>query len=195
MLPATEFHARVEQVRCLNTRRLGKLLYGLVRWLQPESCVEIGSAHGYTAAWVARALQENGGGQLTCIEDFSLEDSASQLFYNLGALGIDNVAVVRGDSANADNWPAKVDFAFIDGLHSLEACRADFAKADERGARCIVLHDTTDWWGPREFIDTPQPGWTLIRADHDGGAAVFMRVQQLGDVRYAKAEFPSGAIR
>src|SRR5436305_12708587 len=44
------------------------LLYGLVRSMKPETCVEIGSARGKSACYIGIALAENGGGRLYAID-------------------------------------------------------------------------------------------------------------------------------
>ena len=48
-----------------------RILYALIRSLKPLVVVEVGTYRGYAAAWMARALQENGIGMLYCIDDFS----------------------------------------------------------------------------------------------------------------------------
>src|SRR5437016_14584638 len=44
------------------------LLYGLVRSMKPETCVEIGSARGKSACYIGIALTENGRGRLYAID-------------------------------------------------------------------------------------------------------------------------------
>ncbi len=47
-----------------------QLLYSFVRMLKPKNCVEIGSRKGYSAVWMAQALEDNDLGHLTCIDPF-----------------------------------------------------------------------------------------------------------------------------
>jgi hypothetical protein len=44
------------------------LLYGLVRSMKPEVCVEIGSGRGMSACYVGMALRQNGRGKLYAID-------------------------------------------------------------------------------------------------------------------------------
>src|ERR1700691_1009155 len=47
------------------------LLYGLVRSMKPEVCVEIGSARGKSACFIGLALRRNGKGKLYAIDPHS----------------------------------------------------------------------------------------------------------------------------
>lgn len=53
----SEFEFLMRDYPSLASRRHSQLLFGLVRWLQPQSVVEVGTWQGYTACWIARALQ------------------------------------------------------------------------------------------------------------------------------------------
>jgi predicted O-methyltransferase YrrM len=46
-------------------QEVGALLYGLVRVLKPNVCVETGTLVGDSAEWIGRALRDNGFGHLT----------------------------------------------------------------------------------------------------------------------------------
>jgi len=43
-------------------------LYLLVRHLQPEVCVEVGSGVGWSTSWILRALEHNGSGVLVSVD-------------------------------------------------------------------------------------------------------------------------------
>ncbi len=203
MLTMDEFEAVIDSVQTLGTRRHARLLYGLVRWLQPMSVVEVGTFTGYTACWLAKALQDNGqGGQLLCIDDWSLEPLAErQLYYNLGVCRLDNVSVGAGKSSEVP-WPERVDFAFIDGDHSYDGCEGDIGRAIERGASCIVLHDTSSWWGPRRCVDEfrrkyphgPKSAWDMIECGFDEGLAVFLKTPEKPAEVFSAERFPQGCI-
>src|SRR5690349_9968387 len=51
---------------CSICASMGELLDGLVRWLKPRSIIEFGA--GRSSAVLAAALQDCGGGRLTCID-------------------------------------------------------------------------------------------------------------------------------
>ena len=159
------------------------MLYGLIRWLRPHTAVEIGSFHGYTAAWIARALLDNGYGVLYCVDNFTLQDaSAKNLHRNLEDVGVSKVIqILQGDSDKV-TLPEKVDFAFIDGDHTLEGCREDVLNIMFRGARCIVVHDTTNWWGASEWVTefrendyTAYHDYDLIEVTHSEGLTILMQ--------------------
>lgn len=209
MLSRDEFNRRAAEVTALDTQRHAHLIAGLVRWLQPVSCVEVGTYCGGTAVHIARALQENGKGELVCIDDFSLNGEAyHQLWYNLGALGLGDVVSVNvGRSTEPDIWPERVDFAVIDGDHSYEGCRFDVQTAFQRGARCVVVHDVASWWGPRRFLDEVRADLSdplrifrksadvgLLAAGFDGGLAVLLRNEEFPPLQFTEAEYPEGHV-
>jgi len=199
MLPQPLFEAAIGSVPGAGTLRHGLFLYGLVRWLRPEVCVEIGSFHGHTAGRIGRALQENGSGKLYCIDDFSL-GAGPALFYNLGTMGVGDVVEVRAGRSDEEGiWPDPIDFAFIDGDHSYEGCKADILRASERGAHCIAFHDIADWWGPNqvweeELESISGSAWSLFGVPFDGGLGVLMRLPVLGSVKHNQTDYPTGAI-
>lgn len=65
---------------------VGRLLNWLVRVFQPESIVEIGTSVGYSALWMAEALQRNGMGHLWTVE--SHKDRFAQAQGNIEASGL-----------------------------------------------------------------------------------------------------------
>jgi len=74
------------------------LLYGLARSLRPETCVEIGSATGWSTCHIALALRENVHGKLYAIDphastnwnDPGRVDSLPELRRNLRRCRVDN---------------------------------------------------------------------------------------------------------
>lgn len=206
MLPRELFEDAAARINCLNTRRHGQLLHGLIRWLRPQSVVEVGSYTGYTAVWMARALQENARdgapGKLLCIDDFSLAPEAFHAFWhNVGACGVGDVVSLEPKASAEAEWPAQVDFAFIDGDHSYEACKHDAEKAISLGAKCVALHDVQDWWGPREwfFLEENDPpggehGWSSFYVPFDGGLGVLLRDETLPPETFTREAYPLGRI-
>ena len=51
-----------------NTRENARLLHTLVRMRRANRVLEVGTYYGYSALWMATALEEQGGGTLTTIE-------------------------------------------------------------------------------------------------------------------------------
>jgi hypothetical protein len=213
MLSRDAFYHASLGVRSLGTFRHAQMLYGLIRWLRPQSVVEVGTCFGAAAVWMARALQENhceiiGGdaeptplGSITCIDDWSLTGSAVEFLVNVGRCDVaDVLRMSAGRSTDLAMWPERVDFAFIDGDHSYEGCRRDVLEAVGRGATCIAFHDAADWWGPVRFLLEAEcvplwDGWDLIAQPHDGGLAVLLKRPEWPAVTMTEADFPTGAVQ
>jgi len=191
------------QVPGLATERHAQLMYGLCRWLGVRKAVEVGAYKGKCSVWIARAIQDNGGGLLSIIDDFSLEPrTEAVLTASLEACGVSHTCeIVRADSQKLGAFP-ECEFAFIDGDHSLEGCKRDAEKARDAGARCIAFHDTHAWWGPRDFIAMVRKGkcawntgnWDVLEANHDEGFSVLLRREPKPDVKYSQERCPDGCI-
>lgn len=198
LIPFADFAKQADKIGRAGTTRHAQALYGLVKWLRPRQVVEVGTWHGYTAVWLARALQELGTGELMCIDDFSLQVGAidlQKLDDNLAACDVSGVVTISVGKSTEVQWPERVDFAYIDGDHSLKGCADDVAIAIERGARCIVLHDSTNWWGVREYVEKHIPdGYDMIEVEFDEGLAVLMKKPVKPAERYRQEEYPEGMI-
>lgn len=194
-----EFETAVSMIPSASTAEFGPLLYGLVLAYKPSVIVEVGTLFGHTAAWLARGLATLERGRLYCIDDFSLAPAARESMpMALNALGLgDYVTVIEGRSDEVE-WPAQVDLAFIDGSHTYEGCKADVEKAQALGARVVVVHDTLDWWGPRQFINEIDVGglfgWDVMNVTVGAGIAVLVRHTEKPPVRFTRDAAPSGAI-
>lgn len=188
------------QAEGLGTDRHRWLLYGLVRWLRPRTVVEVGSWRGNTAIALATALKANGGGTLTCIDDFSLDNGSEQaLRQNLQKAGVLDLVTILNGPSHQVNWPCPVDLAFIDGDHSYPACRRDVEHAIKSGARCLVLHDTSCWWGPRKLVeempdDPLLANFTEISVSYEGGLTVLLHKPERAPVEFTEAKYPGGAV-
>jgi caffeoyl-CoA O-methyltransferase len=63
----------------------GYYCYQLARMIRAKSIFELGSGYGYSTAWFARAVQENGGGVVHhTVWDFELSKSATSHLSKLG---------------------------------------------------------------------------------------------------------------
>lgn len=157
-----------------------KVLYGLIRSMQPIHCVEVGTYRGYAACWMAQALKENGKGHLYCIDDFSegmqKKYDADHWRANIAALDLtDWVTLIVGKSSMVE-WPKSVDFAYIDGWHGYATCMGDFLDCSTRGAECVCFDDIISTVGPRNAItEVKEWGWDAIEILRDCGLAVCIR--------------------
>lgn len=133
--------------------RHSRFLYSLIRWLGPTSVVEVGTHIGASAVWMARALQENGdGGRFYAIDNFCWREEQQESAWNanIDACGVrDTVTLIKGRSQEVE-WPARVDFAYIDGNHTYEVCSDDTDKAISFGATCVCLNDTVTCEGAKK---------------------------------------------
>jgi predicted O-methyltransferase YrrM len=67
----------------------GQLCYQLARLMGAQRVFELGSGYGYSTAWFARAVHENGGG---VVHHVVWDDKLSQMARkHLGALGYENI--------------------------------------------------------------------------------------------------------
>jgi len=147
------------------------------------------------SAHIAQALKEIGGGDLYIVDDFSLPGSNAAIVHNhLTMLGLtEGVYIMQGKSTEVE-FATSIDFAFIDGDHSLAGVSHDFDLAAKLGAKCIVIHDTVSWWGPRNFTEKNIEGFSKIEFPYDEGLAVYMKTFTKPPVSYSEAEFGTGVI-
>lgn len=130
------------------------VLYALAKSLKPDVCVEIGSALGNSAAFMATALAENKKGKLFCIDphaptawnDTNAVDSYQTFHHNLKALHLDGFyECIRSYSPEAaKNWDKPIDLLFIDGDHSYTGVKQDWELFSPfmKQFGVVVFHDT-----------------------------------------------------
>jgi predicted O-methyltransferase YrrM len=112
------------------SRHQARALYDHVRESAPEEALELGTAHGVSAAYIAAALAANGHGRLTSVDSSAFEWQNPAPAELLAALGLDDrVSLDRAHStytwflkdrieARSDehgNCEPCYDFCFIDG--------------------------------------------------------------------------------
>jgi predicted O-methyltransferase YrrM len=175
------------------------LLHGIARTLKPRVCVEIGTARGKSACFVARALKENGGGMLYAIDPHARtnwNDEASVDTYemarrNLASLGLDRyVEIIRKPSVEAaDGWDREIDLLFIDGDHSYEGVKTDWELFSPHLSPfgVALFHDTTweldlgqpeqyrrsDMGVPRFVDELRLAGYPIVTLPNDMGVSIF----------------------
>ncbi len=97
--------------------KTGHMLHWLVRVMNPNSILEIGTSVGYSALWMASALEQNGGGKLWTVESHQERfDKATQHFKEAG---LDHrIVQIKGHAPEVlmegNEVPDQVDFVFMD---------------------------------------------------------------------------------
>lgn len=176
------------------------LLYGLVRSMKPEVCVEIGSARGKSACHIGMALKENGSGTLYAIDpheptdwnDSKAVDSFKIFEDNISAVDVRNqISIIRSYSdAAARDWSLPIDLIFIDGDHSYEGVKRDWELflPHVKPFGIVVFHDTI-WdlppykgkaratMGVPRFVDElREQGYQVLTIDRDCGLSLVQPV-------------------
>lgn len=161
------------------TSRHAKLMYGLIRWLQPQNVVEVGCFKGYVSLYLAKALEDEGRGHLWVIDNFSIGSDPSDVHNAMQLAGLANRVTILNGTSRTAQWPNTVDFAFIDGDHEFEEVVYDCDQAILRGAKCIVLHDTMELPGPKAYCELLREQgkgiWDCISVGFDMGLTVFLK--------------------
>lgn len=160
-------------------------LYELSRSLPDEAplAVEIGSWQGKSSVCLARGLAGKRRPRLCCIDPFDASgDGESAPTYgqragavggglrrafeqNLQAVGVQDMVDVRQGLSHehAAQWREPIDLLFLDGDHSYDAVRRDFADwaPKIRPGGYLVMHDVVHevHEGPRRVVDE------LVRTD------------------------------
>jgi len=179
-----------------------------LRSLRPESCVEIGSAQGWSACHIGLALRENVRGKLYAIDphhptswnDTDAVDTLPILRQNLRRCGIERyVEIVRSTSEEAArNWTAPIDFLFIDGDHSYAGVKSDFEMFAPlvRAGGVVAFHDIVpDWRAGRGEPTVRDSGgvpqfWSELRNRYSNNCREFIDDPQqdgcgIGIIRWA----------
>lgn len=109
-----KFNFRMVEDDLSLAREEGELLYALVRATKPKVCLEIGTHKGVSTSYIVEAIKDNGIGHLWTTDPFEYgakdfiiaEDRQYVEFLNF-----------MGKDVKIDQ---KIDFAFVDGLHTLD---------------------------------------------------------------------------
>lgn len=156
----------------------GELLRALIVNIAPRNVLEIGSFIGISSIWIASAMAEYERRQiLYCIDLFPphtnnpwcpgvvLQDPLKYMLSNLKKCGFDHfVKIFQGDSKKmipelSSRSEFAVDFAVIDGDHSIKGCLADFELIGPlvSPGGYILLHDMFP-----EYCGVDGPAYTLL---------------------------------
>lgn len=145
------------------------LLLRLVRTMRPNSCIEMGTSVGLSAAYQAAALKLNGHGHLSTLEGANpLAEIARK---NLRQLGLETVDVVVGrfqDSLSEILERGRpVDYVFIDGHHDEQATLGYFEQIlPSLASTALLVFDDIRW------SDGMFSAWSHISGDPRVAATV-----------------------
>lgn len=125
-----------------------RFLFKLVRAFGPESCVEMGTAVGISAAYQAAALRLNGHGRFATLEGASsLAEIAGANLRDLGLVGVDVVVGRFEDTLAPSIVPRRpLDYVFVDGHHDGDATLAYFEMLlPNLAPRALLVFDDVEW--------------------------------------------------
>jgi len=124
------------------------LLFKLIRTVQPEWVIELGTCIGISAAYQSAAQQLNGKGRLITIE--GSETIAGLAKENINSLGLKNVEIHCGKFH--DVLPeifaeiSAIDYVFIDGHHDEQATIAYFELLlPHLSSGALLVFDDISW--------------------------------------------------
>lgn len=190
------FYEEVNKVYATWNYDSPRLLHAFIRCMKPQHIVDCGTYRGLSAAWMAKACQENNMGRVHCIDNWSLLEHAhilggktpkQHVEENLTHLGVREwVEFHDGDTADITIWPQKVDFIYIDAWHSYDSCRREAVMALLRGASFIAFDDTENCVGPRMYVENvlseeeslfDSSEWQRLDLHSDNGLTIFVKKQ------------------
>lgn len=143
-------------------------LMRLLRELAPQSCLELGTGLGISAAYQGAALRLNGAGRLITLDGSPQWAAIAE--DGLESLGLEHVAVAVGPIADtlADvlRDAAPLDYALVDAEHTEEATVGYFESiVGHMSPQAVMVFDDIPW--SRELRRT----WRRIAQDERVSAA------------------------
>ena len=145
----------------------GELLYRLAKGRQGKGViVEIGSWKGKSTIWLARGSQEGKKIKVYAIdphtgsaehkESLGTTSTFREFQSNIQTARVEDIVVplVKTSEEASRNFPAPVEFVFIDGAHEYDFVKLDFEVWSPRIIQggIIAFHDTIGWPGPKQVV-------------------------------------------
>ncbi len=132
--------------------RYGRFVYALARHYQPQHIVEVGTFAGGTAVGFATAINQNGQGQLHCVDQDSYSNGTfpQVVKRNLARVGFpeSKLQLCSGDSKEwlpklADTLRGQVEIVLVDGDHTYDGALIDLRNALPlvKPGGFILVHD------------------------------------------------------
>ena len=136
----------------------GHMLHWLVRVLEPETVLEIGTSVGYSALWIASALHHNGKGKLWTVE--SHDERFERAKENIAESGLgDRIVQVKGHAPEIfksnSGIPEIIDVVFFDATKQEHQSYFDAIFPRMRSGGMILVDNVKSHrFGPmQEFIE------------------------------------------
>lgn len=122
----------------------GQILYALIRALEPEVVIEIGSLAGCSSEHLAAALKANGTGKLFSVDNHALGQTPE---IPKGLEGVSTFIDSDGVNYLASLEPESVDFIFEDASHETDMVAAVWAEGKRvlKPGGLIISHDAAHW--------------------------------------------------
>lgn len=128
-----------------KSKKLGQLLFRMVKFYQPRTILELGTSLGITTSYLSLAKQD--ARVITMEGSNEIAEVAKR---NLGNLGISNTEIVEGNFDNTlssvISQLSSVEFVFIDGNHRREPTETYFHQLLSKiNNNCILVFDDIHW--------------------------------------------------
>ena len=145
------------------------LLFRLIREIQPDICIELGTSLGISSCYLAAAMRLNGFGRIVTLEGSPALVIAAR--NNFQGLDLTNISIIEGRFQDTlkDVLLAQqpIDVAFIDGHHDERATVAYFEQIlPALSSRALLVFDDITW------SPGMQRAWQAITADARTGIAI-----------------------
>jgi predicted O-methyltransferase YrrM len=160
----------------------GEQIYDFVRKHAFENCLELGLAHGVGSVYIASALEANGRGHLTSVDNESAlerDPPASEVVERAGlshrvSLVIEPTSytwflqrMVRQQLKDSSTIDPLFDFVFIDGAHTWEVDGFAFLLVDKLlKPGGWILFDDLDWTVDDQHDPEVREVWELLVLTH-----------------------------
>lgn len=149
MAQGVEFHSTIRAV-CRSSKPAfwGVFLFKLIRYLQPNNCLELGSCVGISASYQASALHMNNKGKMLTLEGSPEVAKVAQ--ESLDFMELNNTSIVTGPFHSTLHKTLSahqpIDYLFNDGHHDHDAVLEYFNTALPYLAKStVMIIDDINW--------------------------------------------------